>query len=158
MNKYRKALKNYTTKANPEGILKEIENILLDFGATGIIWEYDADRNVSAILFKILISNETRVINIPLLVGKTKGVLEKQKVIPKRNNWNKDYESQMKKDWEHAYRVTLANIREWLDAQMAIYTTEMFEFPQIFLPYMQTADGRTVYDLIKEKQFTIGNN
>lgn len=155
MNKYRKALKNYTSEAKPESTLKNIENILLDFGATGIIWEYDAERKVSAILFKIMIENETRVVNVPLFTGKTKGVLERQKVIPTRKPYERGYENKMKADWDLAYRVTLANIRDWLDAQLAIYSTEMFEFPQIFLPYMVGQSGRTLYEVVKENKFLI---
>lgn len=158
MNKYRQALKNYTTTVAPEKILKDIENIILDFGGTGIIWDYDSERKISGLMFKIEVDGATRLVNVPLLVGKTKGVLEKQKVIPKRDTWSRYYEQQTAKDWDLAYRVTLANIRDWLDAQLAIYATEMFEIPQIFLPYLADQNGVSLYDKLKSNNYQIGYN
>lgn len=141
MNKYRKALKNYTSSVRLDKVINDIQQIILDFGGTGIIIDYTVDQKVESIYFKILIEDQTRVIRVPLHIDKVAGVLKKQKVY---------------KNEDHAYRVALANVRDWLDAQLAIYSTEMFEFPQIFLPYMQGADGRTFYEIVKEKGFTLG--
>lgn len=141
MNKYRKALKNYTSSVRLDKVINDIQQIILDFGGTGIIIDYTVDQKVESIYFKILIEDQTRVIRVPLHIDKVAGVLKKQKVY---------------KNEDHAYRVALANVRDWLDAQLAIYSTEMFEFPQIFLPYMQGNDGRTYYEVAKDNKFTLG--
>jgi hypothetical protein len=43
---YRKAIKNYTTKVPVSRTLSEIQAILLDFGATGIGYEYEGDGRI----------------------------------------------------------------------------------------------------------------
>ena len=45
-NRYRKALKNYTTKVPVSRTMQEIEKILLQFGATGIGHEFDEDGRI----------------------------------------------------------------------------------------------------------------
>lgn len=148
MNQYRKALKNYTTTADPKRVLNQIEQIILDFGGNGILFEYDSNQFVNALTFRISFRGADRFIKIPFNVEKVMGVLDRQKVLPKqKQTWHRGAKTVNEKRFSLAYRVALANVRDWLDAQLAIYSTEMFEFPQIFLPYMAGNNGQTVYDL-----------
>ena len=41
-------------------------------------------------------------------------------------------------------------------AQMAILETEMVKLEQVFLPYMIVSDKKTLYEVMKEKQFLLG--
>jgi hypothetical protein len=138
--KYRKALKNYTSAARVDKVENDIKKIILDFGGIGIITDYDDNGWIISLIFKINIDQETRLISIPVDWKKTAGVLKEQKYY---------------KDDYHAYRVSLANVRDWLDAQLAIYATQMYEFPQIFLPYMMMKEGKSVYDTLKDNKFAI---
>ncbi len=47
-----------------------------------------------------------------------------------------------------ATRVAWRILKDWVRAQMAILETEMVSVEQIFLPYMEAKDGRTVYELM----------
>ncbi len=59
-----------------------------------------------------------------------------------------------------AARVGWRILKDWVRAQMAILETEMVEIEQIFLPYMEAKDGRTLYETMIDKGFylTEGNN
>ena len=72
-------------------------------------------------------------------------VLKKQK----RNN------KQIKDSKEQALRVGWRNIKDWIDAQMALIETEMATIDEVFLPYILNKNGQTLYESIKEKQFLL---
>jgi len=52
-----------------------------------------------------------------------------------------------------AVRVAWRILKDWVAAQMAILETEMVKLEQIFLPYVETPDGRTVYERLAESRF-----
>lgn len=139
MANYRKALKNYTTSAPISKMLADIQNMLADAGATAVSFQYDNGR-VSGIMFGIRIKEGGNPIGtvIPLMADKVAKVLEKQRY----------YKSD-----EQAYRVAIANVRDWLDAQLAMLATQQVQMEQLFLPYMQTRTGQTVFQLVQEKKY-----
>lgn len=148
MAEYRKALKNYTTGARIDVMVSDIQKILIDFGAQGIGFGYN-DGRISSINFQILIEGNSRLVCVPLLVKNVEEVLRQQGVITRRMD--------TKTSQDRAYRVAIANVRDWLDSQLAYLATKQVEFAQLFLPYMADASGRTFYELIKEQQFTLSN-
>jgi len=140
-DKYRKALKGYSTSALITNLVSSIQKILLQFGATGIGFEYDNEERITSISFKLEDgTGNTRVIRVPSQWEKVKQKLIMQKVY---------------KDDEHAYRVAMYNIKEWLDAQLAIMEIGLVEFKQIFLPYMTNSEGKTVYEYFEESQYKL---
>lgn len=138
MEKYRKALKNYTTSKPADNTVKGIQSLLLTFGAKAILFEYEDGGLISGIQFKIEINRNDHGVKVPISWHNTAEVLKRQ------GFYRDDY---------HAYRVALANVECWLDAQLALLSTEMVEFPQIFLPYMTNHQGRTLYEVAKGKDF-----
>ena len=54
-----------------------------------------------------------------------------------------------------AERVAWRILKDWVEAQMALLDIEMVRFEEIFLPYIETKDGRTVYERLEEKQFLL---
>lgn len=144
MSKYRKALKNYKTQAQLPKMVSDIQLILLDAGATGISFEYDNDGRFEAIYFKLEIEGQTRLFSVPVMLKSVSEVLRQQKQF---------------KNVDHAYRVCVANIRDWLDSQLAYLATQQVKFEQIFLPYMvDPQTGKTVFEVIESNKFSIGVN
>lgn len=141
--KYRKALKNYTTKVPVSRTVSEIQKILLQFGASGIGYEYGADSRISSIFFKIEDDSGIRGIKVPSLWEKCKEVLIQQKQY---------------RDDDHAYRVAMRNVKDWLDAQLALLATDMVEFRQIFLPYMTNIKGETLYEHLEKTNYKLLND
>ena len=139
-DKYRKALKNYTTSIAVSKTLTEIQQILLDFGAKGIGFEYTDNGRIKGIFFKIELNDNDRLVNVPSRVENVIKVLKEQKYY---------------RDDDHAYRVAMRNIKDWLDAQMAMLATKMVEFPEIFLPYMVSPSGKTLYEVVKTNNYLL---
>lgn len=54
-----------------------------------------------------------------------------------------------------AERVAWRILKDWVEAQMALLDIEMVRFEEIFLPYIETKNGRTVYERLEEKQFLL---
>lgn len=145
-NQYRKALKGYTTTQGANVLMSKINDLLADFQAEAVMFEYrdlEGERIIKSIAFKVNFNGQSIGIKLPLEWEKTAEVLRIQKA------YKNDY---------HAYRVSLFNLMEWLDAQLAMLTCQMVELPQIFLPYVQSQDGRTLYEVVKQSGFAIGMN
>lgn len=143
MNKYRKALKGYTAgdPRNKSDYVSDIMDILSDFGADEVLTKYETvleQRFLKAIEFKVTIANQDIYYKLPIEWAKTAEVLKQQKQY-KNDLWS--------------YKTALFNIREWLDAQLALIECHMVEIPQVFLPYMQTGSGKTVYEAIRDNGF-----
>ena len=88
-------------------------------------------------------------------------------VLVKKSSFNKSILDVLKnegyigaQEWNinQAYRVSLANVRDWLDAQLALLSTQMVKFEQIFLPYMTTDNGQSVYERFAGSKFTLLNS
>ncbi|GAI38310.1 unnamed protein product, partial [marine sediment metagenome] len=48
------------------------------------------------------------------------------------------------------------NIFHWVSAQLALLETEMVRMEEIFLPYVITGSGQTIYQVMAEKHFLLG--
>ena len=55
----------------------------------------------------------------------------------------------------HASRVAWANIRDWVDAQMALIDMDMAKIEEVFLPYILEGD-KTIYELYVPKFKALG--
>lgn len=59
---------------------------------------------------------------------------------------------------EQAERVAWRILKDWVATQMALLDMQMVRFEEIFLPYIETDNGQTVFERLKEKQFLIEIN
>lgn len=49
-------------------------------------------------------------------------------------------------------------LKDWVATQMALLDMQMVRFEEIFLPYIKTDNGQTVFERLKEKHFLIEIN
>ena len=140
------AIKNYTTTIKPEKTINEIQQILAKHKAKAILTEYDSEGNVIALSFKIDTINGEAGVKLPVNTDKVLQVLKNQS----KNN------SQVKATREQALKTGWRNIKDWIDAQMALIETEMVTIDQIFLPYILNNQGQTLYEVFKENQLMLG--
>ena len=136
----RKGLKNYTSDARVENSLAKIEAFVVKQGATQFSKEYK-DGLVLDVVFIIPILSGELPIRLPARVEQVK-----QKLYGKRSTYTPAME-------EQARRTAWANIRDWLDAQMALIETEQVKVEEIFLPYMTDQSGKTLFEYMQENQF-----
>lgn len=136
-------LLNYTTEVSADKTISEIQKILAVHGAKTILTEFDDNGYIVALSFNILVGNQEVSFRLPSDWRPVQQVLEKQKVSPK-------FRTQ-----EQALRVSWRVIKDWVAAQMAIVETRMVTLDQVFLPYVVTKDGQTLYARLKGSNFLL---
>jgi hypothetical protein len=135
-----KAIKNYTTQIATEKSLMEIQKMLCEHGALAVMTEYDEDRIISHVCFRIKTTQGIVPFRLP---ANTEGVLRCLKhssaKVPKRLQTR-----------EQAARVAWRILKDWIDSQLAIVDAQMVDLEEVFLPYAQfSQDGCTVYERFK---------
>lgn len=134
-------LLNYSTEVGAARTVAEIEKILSQHGATSIFKQYDKEGMIKALAFTIDTPLGQSSVRLPVDPEATLRVMCKSgSGVPPR------YQNQ-----PQAVRVAWRQIKDWVEAQMALLETEMVKFDQIFLPYIETPKG-TVYELFKAKE------
>ena len=142
------ALLDYTTKVPVSRTISQIQAKLVEHGARAVMMEYGDDGRIKALAFRIKMPNGELPIRLPIDAAATLKVLQRQ--------WDERLiESKYAKD-DHAYRVAWRNIFHWVSAQMALLETEMVKMEEIFLPYVITPGGQTIYQVMANKGFLLG--
>jgi hypothetical protein len=132
------ALKNYTTKVPANRSVQEIQEMLQKHGASGVLTEYEQGTGrIAGLAFQMEIDTQKIVFKLPLNWRAAKLVMKKE------GNPRAD-------DDDYCYRVAWRILRDWVDVQIALVEIEMAQMQQIFLPYVITKSGHTLYQDILE--------
>lgn len=140
------AILNYTTTVDIFKTVSEIEYTLMKHKAKSIMKNYDGE-SITGLSFLIDTGVQQIPVRLPVKVDECLKVLKKEK----RENPRK----QIKDTREQAERVAWRILKDWVEAQMALLDIEMVRFEEIFLPYIQTNNGQTVYEQLEEIQFLL---
>jgi hypothetical protein len=138
------ALLNYTTTIDPMKTAGEIEYILIKHGATSILKNIN-NGTIESLSFIVNSARGPLPINMPINVEPVFEILKQQK---RRN-------SSVKATYEQAERVAWRILKDWVEAQMTILETNMVKIDQIFLPYIVNKEGKTLYEVLDQKQFLL---
>ncbi|MBA7551574.1 hypothetical protein ES705_44118 [subsurface metagenome] len=141
-------LLNYTTKVPVSRTIAQIQAKLVEHGARAVIMEYGDDGRIKALAFNIKMPNGELPIRLPIDTASTLRVLQKQAA-------NREIPSGYARE-DHAYRVAWRIIKDWVEAQMSLLETEMVKMEEIFLPYVITPGGQTIYEVMAGKGFLLG--
>lgn len=142
-----KPLFTYTTSIEPQKTVAEIQEILTSHGAKSILSNYDGEGKIKSLSFMVNTPNGDIAIQLPCNPEPVYKILKQQNAegkIPGRFV-----------DKHQALRVSWRIIFYWIKAQMAILETEMVKIEQIFLPYITTKDGRTLYEKMLDRRFQL---
>lgn len=140
------AILNYTTTVDSFKTVSEIEYILMKHKAKSIMKNYEGE-SITGLSFLIDTGIQQIPVRLPVKVDECLKVLQKEK----RENPRK----QIKDTREQAERVAWRILKDWVEAQMALLDIEMVRFEEIFLPYIETNNGQTVFQRIAEQQFLL---
>ncbi|MDE6905538.1 MAG: hypothetical protein K2P76_11525 [Lachnospiraceae bacterium] len=140
------AILNYTTTVDSFKTVSEIEYILMKHKAKSIMKNYDGD-SIIGLSFLIDTGMQQIPVRLPVKVDECLKVLKKEK----RENPRK----QIKDTREQAERVAWRILKDWVESQMALLDIEMVRFEEIFLPYIETNNGQTVYERLEERKFLL---
>lgn len=142
------ALLNYTTSIEATKTVAEIQSILAKHGAKSILIDYGEAGAIEACSFRVITPKGDVAIRLPVDPEAVLKVLTQQSRLgrmPKR------YLTQAQ-----AVRVAWRILKDWVAAQMAILETEMVKMEQIFLPYVITENGKTLYEVMVDRHFQLG--
>lgn len=140
------ALLNYSTTVDAYKTVAEIEQMLVKHGAKSIMKSYEGE-DVTSLSFLIDTGNGNVPVKLPVRLDDVLQVLtEQKKAHPKAN---------IKATREQANRVAWRILKDWIEVQMALLDMKMVKFEEIFLSYIETADGKTIYEKLEEKQFLL---
>lgn len=142
-------LLDYTTSVPVSRTIAQIQAKLIEHGARAIMMEYGEDGTIKALAFKVKCPTGDLPIRLPIDAGATLRVLERQAD-------NREIPARYAKE-AHAYRVAWRNIFHWILAQLALLETEMVKMAEIFLPYVITPGGQTIYQVMAGKGFLLGS-
>lgn len=140
------AILNYTTTVDSFKTVSEIEYILMKHNAKSIMKNYDGG-TITGLSFLIDTGLQQVPVRLPVKVDECLKVLKKEK----RENPRK----QIKDTMDQAERVAWRILKDWVEAQMALLDIEMVKFEEIFLPYIETSNGRTIYEQLEEQRFLL---
>jgi len=136
-------IKNYTTRMPVAQSVAKIQQNLVDHGAIGFMMQYEKGTGrIEALRFSLDYNGQPLNYSVPVDWRKFQAVLREQKV-PRCE------------DEDYCYRVCWADIRDWIDAQMALYETEIVKIEQIFLPYMTDNKGKTFFEKFEKNQLLL---
>lgn len=130
---------NYTTSVEAAKTVGEIQAILGKHGARSITTDYDDNGNVSGVGFVLLIEGMPLSIRLPCNVDGVLRSMSKAKGVPGRLCTRLQ-----------ARRVAWRILKDWLEAQLALYQAGQAEMAEVFMPYAISNDGRSVYELFRE--------
>ena len=143
------ALLNYTTTVEAYKTVSEIEQMLVKHGAKSIMKQFD-DGMITSLSFLINTGVNDIPIKLPIRVDDVLQVLiEQKKMHPKAG---------IKATKVQANRVAWRILKDWIEVQMALLDIGMVQFEEIFLSYIETAGGKTIYEKLEEKHFLLELN
>ena len=139
------AILNYTTTVDAFKKVSEIEYILVKHKAKSIMKHYDGE-SITGLSFLIDNGYQQIPVRLPVKTDECLKVLKKEKAAGKKN---------IKDTREQAERVAWRILKDWVEAQMALLDIEMVTFEEIFLSYIETNNGKTIYQRLEEKKFLL---
>ncbi len=135
---------NYTTSVSTIKTVGEIQGILVGHGAKSILINYADNGVAESLSFIVKTPYGDMPIRLPTDAKAVLRVMEEQGV-PRRYL-----------TYEQAVKVAWRIVKDWVRAQMAILETEMVKMQEIFLPYVITPGGQTIYEVMAQKHFLLG--
>lgn len=132
---------NYSTEVTALKSIGEIQRILVAHKAEHILMDYK-DGEPIGLSFIVKTQFGDTPFRLPANIERIQAVLNKQRI---RKVITRDM----------AARVAWRILRDWVRAQMAILETEMVSIEQVFLPYMQTQNGRLLFDVMVEHRLQL---
>lgn len=148
------ALLNYSTNVPAEQSAMEIQKMLAKGGAKAIMQEYDDAGDIAAISFQLQLKDGTLAgFKLPTDWRPVLATLKAQFAAGKLKHWT----SASKITEAQAYRTAWRITKDWIEAQLAYIETTMVEPDQVFLPYLLSQGGKTVYEHFKDdSRFLLG--
>jgi len=123
---------------------ERIQKVLINHRAKQMMFDYDDDGKITALSFVMEYNGMRIPVRLPARLDGVAYLMYHQRY---------DQLPQAKQD--QAYRTAWANIRDWVEAQLALVDTQMVKMEEVFLPYMINARGQTFFEVMERNQFLL---
>ncbi len=118
---------------------QEIGTLLAESGATAVLTEYDKDKKIKALSFKLEVKGSQVPFMLPARIEPVFLYLQRKK--SPRNRTKKS-----ENDLQQAERVAWRQLLRWIQAQLSMIDTGMVAAEEVFFPYIQTAPDQTLFE------------
>lgn len=136
---------NYTTSIGVEKTVGEIQRKLAGAGAQAVLTEYDDERVLSSVSFRMYHNGAMVSFRLPAQLDPIYVILQRDDRVPRKL-----------KSREQAARVAWRIIKDWVEAQLALVEAEQVEMVEVFLPYAQNPQtGETVFRQLANNNFAL---
>lgn len=129
---------NYTTKIDSYKTITEIQKILSAHGATKMIVDSDPAGNPVALTFCINWNGMMTAFALPCNFDGVLRAMRKSSKVPRSLCTE-----------EQALRVGWRIVKDWVEAQMAIVEAQLSSIAEVFLPYVVTRTGSTLFKYLE---------
>jgi hypothetical protein len=130
-----------TTQIAPEKTAMETSSLLSKFGANQVLTSYEDGETVG--LSFCIQKNGARIpFKLPIKWQPVMIAMQNDRSTP-RHLCNKD----------QAIRTAWRLVFRWVQAQLALVEAGAVELEEVFLPYAETRNGMTVYEIYSESKF-----
>jgi hypothetical protein len=133
-------LKNYASTSALPNIFSAIEKTLVEHKAKSIVRDYNDQGRIKSISFVVDTNKGSIGVRLPARFDQVEKIFQEQGIRYKE---------------EQPYRTAWATIRDWVDSQMALIDWEMVKLEEVFLPYAVNKDGRTYFEVIEDRGFSL---
>jgi hypothetical protein len=149
-------LLNYTTEVDADKTAGQIAEMLRKAGARAVLTEYDeTGEYVNSLSFKMRIGDQDMAFKLPCDWKPVYEIMYKGKKA--FSSYDRRYNAQQSEWKAQAVRTAWRIVKDWAEAQLAIIETKMVTTEQVFLPYVLTASGQTLYERVQSNpSFLLG--
>ncbi len=135
---------NYMTQIHAEKTIGEIQQKLGRAGAQAVMTEFDDDGTVTSLSFRLTHCGQAIMFRMPARIDRIYVVLQNDSRVPRKL-----------KTMDQAARVAWRIVKDWIEAQLALVEAEQAEMVEVFLPYAQNQEGKTLYESLEENSFKL---
>ena len=135
-------LKNARARTNAKtSPIERVQQILQAHKVKAMSFEYDGEGRVVALLFSLSVKGQDFWFKMPARIENVERIL-----------YGANSLSESKKI--QAYTTAWANIRDWVDSQMALIDTEQVKPEEVFLPYLIVSkNGETLFEKYQDSGY-----
>lgn len=130
-------LKNRTSESTRS--FDRIQKCLVEHSAKKIMYEYTDTGLIEGINFEILMNEVPMIIKMPARYNNVAKIL-----------YGKGFTDCSEAQKKQAYGTAWANIRDWIEVQMAMLDTQMVQMAEVFFPYIVHKSGGTLFEYISK--------
>lgn len=142
------AILNYSTAVPTEKTVGEITSLLIRKGARSITTQFSDSGEMVAISFLMPVGGVAINFLLPSNVDGVANAMLKDEPWSRKRQLNQL--AYIGKIRERAKWVAWRILKDWVQAQMALIDSNQAEAAQLFMPFAQQHDGRTMYQLFVE--------